>query len=109
MTIQVYTRPGCLLCSQVIDLLQAENLPFEVRQITDRNEQQRLALGFGAQGFPFVVVDGVYLGGYAHVLLLAGDGRLRRLGAPAREIDAPSDSSSWSAKMTALRGVLPKR
>lgn len=105
----VYTRPGCLFCSQVVELLQAEQVPFKVCEVESREEQQRIAIEFGAQSFPFVVVDGAYLGGYAHVLRLAGEGRLRRLGSPTQEASVPRDTASWSSKMDALRSLSSKR
>jgi len=107
----VLTRPGCLFCSQVVELLRSASVPFETREVAERDEQQRVALEHGAHSFPIVLVDGVYLGGYAHIVRLSGDGRLHQLGAPTaqRALSPPPPRQSWSSRMDALRAVNVKK
>jgi glutaredoxin len=104
--VKVYTRPLCLFCHQVLDLLRQANVAFGTIEVTDRRQQEELCAHHGAAAFPVVLVNGVYLGGYAHILHLHSQGRLRSLGVsvgpslhspespgPLPASDAPSPST----------------
>jgi len=92
--VEVYTRPRCLFCHQVLELLQRAMISFRQIDVTDRAEQDRLTDRFQAASFPLVVVNGVYVGGYAHVLHLHAQSRLDRLNTggvlPASALSEPS-------------------
>src|SRR5262249_48606983 len=76
----VYTRPGCIFCHQVQELMRDAGIRFRVALIEDRAQQEELVVRHAARSFPIVLVDGVYLGGFTHVVHLHSSGRLARLG-----------------------------
>ena len=70
----LYTRPLCLLCHRVADLLRQACVLFKQIEVTNRFEQDRIAAACNAPSFPIVFVDGRYIGGYAHILQLHATG-----------------------------------
>lgn len=99
--IVVHTRPSCLFCSQVIDLLTQSGIPFTQREIVDRKEQDNLTAEHQTRAFPIVTAGGKYVGGYAQIVQLHATGRLGQLtgGAPdevPREVESrpPSRTST---------------
>ena len=74
--VTLYTRPLCLLCHRVADLLRQACVLFKQIDVTNRAEQERIAASCNAPSFPIVFVDGRYIGGYAHILQLHATGRL---------------------------------
>ncbi len=98
-TVEVYTRPRCLFCHQVLDLLNQAKLPFRQIDIADRAEQDRLAARYQAVSFPLVVVDGVYVGGYAHVLHLHAQNRLATLGPTADALTSTTPERASSSSL----------
>ncbi len=79
----LYTRPLCLLCHRVADLLRQACVHFKQVDVTNRSEQDRISASCNAPSFPIVLVDGRYIGGYAHILQLHATGRLTQLGGAA--------------------------
>jgi glutaredoxin len=94
----VYTRPLCLFCHQVLELLHRSGVVFEQRDVVDRGQQEVLIACYRSPAFPIVLVDGSYVGGYAHVLHLHSQGRLEKLnareGPPAAPAPPPTDKPS---------------
>jgi len=76
----LYTRPGCIFCQQVQELLRDAGVIFRVQAVNERSQQEELAERFAARSFPIVVVDGIYLGGFTHIVHLHSSGRLARIG-----------------------------
>ncbi|HNN94702.1 MAG TPA: glutaredoxin [Pseudomonadota bacterium] len=79
--ISVYTRPRCLFCHQVIDLLQQAQIAFVTIELTERAQQDEIAARHRATSFPIVLVEGRYIGGYAQILHLHSQGRLAEIAA----------------------------
>jgi len=79
--VSVYTRPRCLFCHQVIDLLQQAHIDFVTFELTERPQQDEVAARHRATSFPIVLVDGRYIGGYAQILHLHSQGRLAEIAA----------------------------
>lgn len=77
--VDVYTRPRCLFCHQVLDLLRLAKVEFHQIEIADRAEQDGLIAQYNAASFPLVIVQGTYIGGYAHVLHLHSKNYLSKL------------------------------
>jgi glutaredoxin len=75
----VYTRPKCILCAQVKELLAKANVPFLAREVSTPDEQEQIMKRHRAKSFPLLVLDGEYLGGFTHVVHLLANGRLQSL------------------------------
>jgi glutaredoxin len=75
----VFTRPGCILCAQVREHLEAARLPFKEVQVTERSAQDELLQKAKVAGFPAIFLDEQYIGGFSHVVYLITQGRLRTL------------------------------
>lgn len=103
----LYTRPLCLLCHRVADLLRQACVHFKQVDVANRVEQDRIAASCNAPSFPIVFVDGRYIGGYAHILQLHATGRLMHLGetAAAERTDAAPAASAISAAPSARSQV----
>ncbi len=91
--VEVYTRPLCLFCHQVLELLNRARVVYQRVDVVDRPEQDRLIAKYQAPAFPIVLVDGAYMGGYAHILHLHSQGRLDRLSTQAPEERQPPGST----------------
>lgn len=100
--VKVYTRPLCLFCHQVIDLLRQANVAFAIIEISDRRQQEELTTRHQAAAFPLVMVDGRYIGGYAHVLHLHSQGRLRNLTSTPEPPPGTPTSSGASPAASAI-------
>jgi glutaredoxin 3 len=109
----VYTRPLCLFCGQVTDLLAEAGIPFDRHEASTIEEEQRLALQYGAAAYPIVVVDGAYLGGFTHIVKLHAEGRLVNLRVDSTVPPPPPSSTSsvrppssrppsWTSQMGAV-------
>ena len=90
----VHTRPLCLFCAQVIDMLREAKVPFEEIEIVDRQEQERLVTQHGALSFPLVLAGDKYIGGFTHIVRLHSSGRLGRLATDAPLEIGPPDSDA---------------
>jgi glutaredoxin len=77
--VAVYSRPGCMFCAQVCELMRAAGLPHDEFDVSDRVDQGKLAARFGARSFPIVAVNGRYVGGFTHIVRLHAEGRLSSL------------------------------
>ncbi|MEO8877270.1 MAG: glutaredoxin [Polyangiaceae bacterium] len=102
----VYSRPGCMFCSQVEGLLRNAGIRFEAIEITSREEQDGLISRFDTRSFPVVLVDGEFLGGFTHIVKLHAEGRLRT--AVHGEADA-SDLSPLSEKLVSSKAPTDSR
>ncbi len=112
--VRVYTRPRCLFCHQVLDLLQAAGVDFVTEEILDRGQQEELISRHQAAAFPIVLIDGRYVGGYAHVLHLHSQGRLRDIATrPTSAADKPAanppTAASSSSDPSAQSAPAPSR
>lgn len=101
-SIVVYTRPTCLFCEQVRELLRDSGMPHREVMVTDAVEQMQLMEKCDARSFPVVFVDDVYMGGFTHIIHLHSQNRLHELlgedGLPPLPIsDRPMRSSSSPA------------
>ncbi|HEX7666453.1 MAG TPA: glutaredoxin domain-containing protein [Polyangiaceae bacterium] len=92
--IVVYSRPGCMFCVQVEDLLDGAGIRYRPLEIVSREEQDQLMARHDARSFPVVLVDGKYLGGFTHIVKLHSEGRLAQLGQDASE--PPKDDAPTS-------------
>lgn len=64
MKIQVYSIPGCTYCTKLKLLLNRASLPYIENVVgTDLTRERFNVLYPGVSSFPFVVIDGVGLGG----------------------------------------------
>lgn len=99
--VMLYTRPLCLLCHRVADLLRQACVLFKQIEVTGRLEQERIAASCNAPSFPIVLVDGCYVGGYAHILQLHATGRLAQLAAASAA--ASSDTAAAAASLPSAR------
>lgn len=52
----VYSTPGCVECNYVIQMLEEEKIPFEVRDVMSSVEYQKEVEKFGFMGVPVTVV-----------------------------------------------------
>jgi glutaredoxin len=75
----VYTRPRCILCAQVKELLSTAEVPFRAHEVITPEEQEAIIKRHRARSFPLLVLDGEYLGGFTHVVHLLSSGRLQSL------------------------------
>ena len=80
--ITLFTRPGCILCGQVRDLLVREDIPFEEIVVTDHVSE--LVARAGARWYPALFVDDRYIGGFTHLVHLLTEGRLHSLAKGAK-------------------------
>ena len=94
----VYTRPLCLFCQQVLDLLQKARVVYQQIEVPVREDQDRLVQCYDARSFPIVLADGKYLGGYAHLLQLFSEGRLQKLGQASEAASAATTALPPSAR-----------
>lgn len=116
--LKVYTRPGCLFCGRVCELLKEGGFVFSAEEITDTAQQEELSRRYNAVSFPIVVAGSIYLGGYAHILNLASHGRLNELvntesGPPSGRLQRSQPGTSprpisWTSQMDALKGIVKK-
>jgi len=111
----VYSRPGCMFCSQVEGLLRSAGVKFESLEITSRDEQDDLMSHHDARSFPVVLVGGKYLGGFTHIVKLHAEGRLQRIGAdpetslphaPSQRLPLPPSRRPSDIPGDARRGTL---
>lgn len=103
-TIVVYTRPTCLFCEQVRELLRDGNIPHREVVVTDAVEQMKLMEKCDARSFPVVFVDDVYIGGFTHVVHLHAQNRLQELLGDDIDTDPPARESNRTTE--APRGVV---
>ena len=75
----VYTRPKCILCAQVKDLLVKANVPFRSHEVSAPEEQEAIMKRHRAKSFPLLVLGNEYLGGFTHIVHLLANGRLQSL------------------------------
>jgi glutaredoxin len=75
----VYTRPKCILCAQVKELLAKANVPFRAHEVSASDEQEAIMKRHRAKSFPLLVLGGEYLGGFTHLVHLLSSGRLQSL------------------------------
>lgn len=105
--ILVYSRPGCMFCMQVEDLLTDAGVRFRALEISSREEQDGLMSRHDARSFPVVLVDGKYLGGFTHIVKLHSEGRLatlaRSAGDPPTLEEEPSAASRESGTQSVAR------
>lgn len=112
LPLKVYTRPGCLFCGRVCELLRNGGFAFTTEEVSDSALQDELVRRYKAVSFPIVMAGAVYVGGYAHVLNLASHGRLGELinsdaSAPAARTARPQPPT-WTGQMDALKSILKK-
>jgi glutaredoxin len=77
--IVLYTRPGSIMSGQVEALLFEAGVTHRTTELVSRAEQEALSTVHQAPGFPMVVVDGIYIGGFPEVIQLHATGRLSQL------------------------------
>jgi glutaredoxin len=77
--LSVYTRPKCILCAQVKDLLVKAELPFRAFEVSVAEEQETILKRHRAKSFPLLLLDGKYVGGFTHIVHLLSSGRLQSL------------------------------
>jgi glutaredoxin len=92
----VYTRPLCLFCEQVADLLTESCIPFEKLELVSAEEQRALSQRYDAANFPIVIAGGAYIGGFTHIVRLHATGRLSELLGPPGSVTSASTSSTSS-------------
>jgi glutaredoxin len=78
-TLVVYTRPQCILCAQVKELLRNAEVPFEAIELTASDEQERVMHAHRARSFPLMMLRDRYIGGFTHIVHLLSTGRLAEL------------------------------
>lgn len=100
----LYTRPLCLLCHRVADLLRQACVLFKQIEVSVRLEQERIATSCNAPSFPIVLVDGVYVGGYAHILQLHAAGRLDRLAASPAAVSSDAAAAAMPSARSQVSG-----
>ena len=65
----IYSKPNCGYCSQAMDLLTMEQLPFEYKQLgTHYNLDELMELFPDARTFPMIVKDGEVIGGFNNLV-----------------------------------------
>jgi len=65
MEIIVYTRPTCVYCDKVKDLLDVAGLSYETKEAPQKDTPEALTLWAKAkQTVPVVVIDQLIIGGY---------------------------------------------
>jgi glutaredoxin len=75
----VYTRPQCILCAQVKELLRNADVPFRAVELTAAEEQERVMVAHRARSFPLIVLRDRYVGGFTHIVHLLSTGGLAEL------------------------------
>jgi glutaredoxin len=75
----VYTRPQCILCAQVKELLRKAEVPFDAIELTASDDQERVMQAHRARSFPLMVLGDRYVGGFTHIVHLVSTGRLAEL------------------------------
>ena len=71
--ITLFTKQGCVYCTRAIDLLNRENVTYQVFDMTndEKGVQELLAKPevkqYNHRTFPFVFDDGKFLGGYTEL------------------------------------------
>lgn len=108
----IYTRPLCLFCDQVSDLLTEACIPFEKLELVSAEEQRALSQRYDAANFPIVIAGGAYVGGFTHIVRLHATGRLSELLGPPGSVTSASTSSipppptprarAWTSQMSEL-------
>lgn len=111
LLLKVYTRPGCLFCGRVCELLRDGGFAFTTEEVSDPAFQDELVRRYRAVSFPIVMAGSIYVGGYAHVSNLASQGRLAELVSsdtpPSLRATRPQPPS-WTGQMDALKSALKK-
>ena len=65
MNITVYSRPNCVFCSKVKNLIESYNLHMDEKMADKDFEREWLRKYYPqATTFPVVIIDGMYIGGF---------------------------------------------
>ena len=85
MHIKIVSKPGCLYCDQAKEFLNELGLAFETEHLdpnddaTYKERRGQLVATTQSKTFPFIFVDGEYLGGFQDLVMAHGSGRLQEL------------------------------
>jgi glutaredoxin len=75
----LFTRRGCILCSEVRELLRREQLGFDEVDVGPGGAESETLARAGVRAFPALFIGERYVGGFTHVVYLLTQGRLQSL------------------------------
>jgi glutaredoxin len=75
----VYSTPDCMFYQQVEAMLTEAGVTFRTINVPGRSAQEMMLAQYDARAFPLVLVEGVYVGGFPHVVRLHSQGLLRSI------------------------------